>query len=119
MESLANVFKALSEETRLAMVGLLLNVEELCVCDFVEVLGITQSKASRHLRCLVHAGLLQDRREAVWVHYRIADVLGEPQRVIIEGLRHVLIEQTPASLLVALDEWRKQKAGGGRCYKSY
>ena len=73
MKKLSEVFKALSDETRLEMLGLMMRCGELCVCDFVEVLGITQSKASRHLRYLVNAGLATDRRETVWVYYRIAD----------------------------------------------
>jgi DNA-binding transcriptional ArsR family regulator len=43
MRTLASVFKALSDETRLQMLGLLLREGELCVCDFVEVLSVTQS----------------------------------------------------------------------------
>ena len=56
MRTLTSVFKALSDETRLQMLGLLLKEGELCVCDFVDVSKITQSKASRHLRHLVNAG---------------------------------------------------------------
>jgi DNA-binding transcriptional ArsR family regulator len=68
---LAELFRALSEETRVQMMVLLLDGRELCVCDFVNTLGITQSKASRHLRCLLTRGLLEDRRDGVWVRYRI------------------------------------------------
>jgi DNA-binding transcriptional ArsR family regulator len=46
------------------MLWLLFNHEELCVCDIMEALGITQSKASRHLSTLRHAGLVTDRRTA-------------------------------------------------------
>lgn len=65
MRNLASVFRALADETRLQMLALIMKYEELCVCDFVNVLEITQSKASRHLRYLLNAGFLQDRREAV------------------------------------------------------
>jgi ArsR family transcriptional regulator, arsenate/arsenite/antimonite-responsive transcriptional repressor len=112
MRTLAAVFKALSDETRLAMLGLLLREGELCVCDFVEVLGITQSKASRHLRYLVNAGLLQDRRKAVWVHFRIADKPGDIQKAVLESLRTSLPDQVPAELTQALAAWRKCKCRG-------
>lgn len=110
MRTLAAIFKALSDDTRLSMLGLLLREGELCVCDFVEVLGVTQSKASRHLRYLVNAGLLQSRREAVWVYYRIAADPGELQKAILAGLRELLPEQVPAELLATLRTWRRNKA---------
>jgi ArsR family transcriptional regulator len=110
MRTVAAVFKALSDETRLAMLGLLLSEDELCVCDFVEVLSVTQSKASRHLRYLVNAGLLQDRREAVWVHFRIAESLGVIQDAVLSGLRQMLPDQVPDELLQRLKTWRKSKA---------
>lgn len=109
MRALATIFKALSDETRLAMLGLLLREGELCVCDFVEVLGVTQSKASRHLRYLVNAGLLQDRRDAVWVHFRIADDPGPPQSTVLAGLHELLRRQVPAELLEGLERWRERK----------
>ena len=113
MRALINVFKALSDETRLQMLGLLLRGGELCVCDFVEVLGVTQSKASRHLRYLVNAGLLQDRREAVWVHFRIVEAPGVVQAAVLSSLREMLPDQVPAESLDALGTWRERKAKGG------
>jgi len=113
MRTLAALFKALSDETRLSMLGLLLREGELCVCDFVEVLGVTQSKASRHLRCLVNAGLLQDRREAVWVYFRLAKRPTGIQRAVLAGLRQILPGQIPGALVDALKGWRKCMARGG------
>jgi ArsR family transcriptional regulator, arsenate/arsenite/antimonite-responsive transcriptional repressor len=116
----AVIFKALSDETRLHMLGLLFREEaarpgagvELCVCDVMEVLGITQSKASRHLRRLVDAGLLIDRKEAVWVYFRI-DPEPEPvQADVLALLRDVLPAQVPAEMIVRLAEWRKRKRTG-------
>jgi ArsR family transcriptional regulator, arsenate/arsenite/antimonite-responsive transcriptional repressor len=51
-------------------------MEELCVCDIMGALGITQSKASRHLRYLFNAGLVTDRREGLWMYYRISVASG-------------------------------------------
>jgi ArsR family transcriptional regulator len=110
MRMLAAVFKALSDETRLSMLGLLLREGELCVCDFVEVLRVTQSKASRHLRYLVNAGLLQDRREAVWVYFRIAESPGAIQDAVLSNLRQMLPDLVPDELLNTLKSWRKSKA---------
>ena len=116
MRTLTNVFKALSDATRLQMLGLLLKEGELCVCDFVEVLGITQSKASRHLRHLVNAGLVLDRREAVWVHFWIVQQPGPAQARVLEMLPAVLEGRIPPELFKRLSRWRKSKQrAGGSC----
>jgi ArsR family transcriptional regulator len=113
MRSLASVFKALSDETRLQMLGLLLREGELCVCDFVEVLAVTQSKASRHLRYLVNAGLLEDRRAGTWVYFRIAGQPGPVQTAVLGSLRAYLPRQVPRELVSALKAWRSCKPAGG------
>ncbi len=113
MRTLASVFKALSDETRLQMLALLLREGELCVCDFVEVLAVTQSKASRHLRYLVNAGLLQDRRAGIWVYFRTAEQPGPVQAAVLESLRGYLPGQLPAGMAAAFKSWRKGKPKGG------
>jgi ArsR family transcriptional regulator len=113
MRSLASVFKALSDETRLQMLGLLLREGELCVCDFVEVLSVTQSKASRHLRTLVHAGLLQDRRAGTWVHFRVIEKPGQVQAEVLNSMRTWLPQQLPVELISTLKTWRKCKPKDG------
>lgn len=113
MRDLAQLFKALSDETRLQMLGLLLHAGELCVCDFVEVLGITQSKASRHLRYLVNAGLLDDRREAVWVYFRLTPSAEPAQAALLAQLPSLLDGQLDPKLAPRLAAWRKNKARGG------
>ncbi|WP_038911044.1 metalloregulator ArsR/SmtB family transcription factor [Dickeya dadantii] len=66
------LFKALSDETRLSIVLLLREVDELCVCDLCEGLQEPQPKISRHLALLRDAGLLVDRRQGKWIHYRLS-----------------------------------------------
>ena len=116
MRTLTNVFKALSDETRLQMLGLLLKEGEQCVCDFVDVLEITQSKASRHLRHLVNAGLLDDRREGTWVYFRIAEEPDPVQAQLIGVLPALLESRIPPELFTRLDEWRSAKACAGSSY---
>lgn len=72
MRELLNIFKALSEETRLRILKLLEN-GELCVCDIVAALDMVQPKVSFHLNALKEAGLLKDRKQGRWTHYRIDD----------------------------------------------
>lgn len=68
-------FKCLSDETRLNIVMLVKEHQELCVCDLTEKLQLSQPKISRHLALLRTSELLQDRRQGQWVYYRIADQL--------------------------------------------
>lgn len=102
MRTVTRLFKALSDETRLQMLGLLLEKGELCVCEFIDLLGISQSKASRHLRHLVNAGLLEDRREAIWVYFRIADKPEPAQASVLEMLPDLLAGRMPAELFPRL-----------------
>lgn len=83
MNKIFETFKALSDETRFICIALLLKETELCVCDFERALEITQSKTSRHLRSLLHSGLVCDRRVGTWVHYRISDNLSSEQKEIL------------------------------------
>jgi ArsR family transcriptional regulator len=79
MKNEARLFKSLGDETRLMILWLLMQKEELCVCDIMGVLGITQSKASRHLRYLFHLGWVTDRRDGLWMNYRISVAPGSQQ----------------------------------------
>jgi len=65
-------FKALADETRLRIVKLL-EVREMCVCEVMVALGLTQPTASHHLGLLENAGLVKDRKEGKWVFYSITD----------------------------------------------
>lgn len=69
MQDMAQIFKALSDTTRLRIMGLLLE-GELCVCDLMSILELPQSTVSRHLSYLRNAGLVEGRRDGVWMHYR-------------------------------------------------
>ena len=68
----SKVFKALADTTRLRVLGLL-NVREMCVCEVMVALDLTQPTASHHLGILENAGLLKKRKEGKWVFYRIAN----------------------------------------------
>lgn len=72
MKKVANIFKALSDETRLRVIKLL-QERELCVCELMQVLNMSQPRISRHLSVLKNAGLVDDRREGKWVHYSLRD----------------------------------------------
>jgi ArsR family transcriptional regulator len=109
MQELAPMFKALGDETRLAIMALLLHHGELCVCDFEGVLGISQSKSSRHLRYLLNAGLVQNRREGVWMYYRVLRKPDARVKLIISSLRRVLTGDECGHLYEKLDKWLASK----------
>ena len=67
----AQLFHALSDETRLGILEMLRGGEQ-CVCDLQDGLDAAQSRLSFHLRVLREAGLVVDRREGRWSYYSIA-----------------------------------------------
>lgn len=90
MHDLARVFKALSDESRLRILNLLFHSGELCVCDIESVMGFTQTKVSRHLSYLKRAGLVEDRRQGLWMLYSIARPKDEEQRRLVDFLGSLL-----------------------------
>ncbi len=71
MDDVLALFKALSDRNRLRVVAALMDFEELCVCQIIELLQISGATASRHLSLLVQAGLLTSRKEGRWIYYRL------------------------------------------------
>ena len=68
--NLASLFAALADPTRLRLLNLMVG-REVCVCYFVEILGQSQPKISRHLAYLRNAGIVAARRDGKWMHYSI------------------------------------------------
>jgi ArsR family transcriptional regulator len=82
IDELEAVFKALADKTRLRILALLGN-NEVCVCHIHDSLGLPQPTVSRHLAYLRRAGLVDVRRDGVWMHYQIARSLDPVvQRVV-------------------------------------
>ncbi|MDT8442179.1 MAG: metalloregulator ArsR/SmtB family transcription factor [Desulfuromonadales bacterium] len=83
MQTEARIFKALADETRLRILALLLE-GELCVCEIMAALDLPQSTVSRHLAYLRNSGWVNDRRQGVWMFYRLET--GSPVRAAIQGV---------------------------------
>jgi ArsR family transcriptional regulator len=66
------VFKAFADEIRLRILSLLV-AREMCVCEVMVALDLTQPTASHHLGILENAGLVKDRKEGKWVFYSLSD----------------------------------------------
>lgn len=68
----SRLFKALSDPTRLRIL-MLLSVREMCVCEIMVALDLTQPTASHHLGILESVGLVNNRHEGKWVFYSLTD----------------------------------------------
>ncbi|SEA75528.1 transcriptional regulator, ArsR family [Desulfuromusa kysingii] len=109
MKKLAKNFKALSDETRLRIIALL-SYSELCVCDLMAVLQLPQSTVSRHLAYLKSVEMVDDRREGVWMYYRLMNEsefgLGKLLPALLEQLSAV--DKTQHDL-ISLRSYLKQR----------
>jgi ArsR family transcriptional regulator len=102
---LERFFQALGDRTRLRLLNLM-GDQEICVCYFVEILGQSQPKISRHLAYLRGSGIVAARREGRWMHYR---VVMPPHAGATQILRQTL---------TALREERAMQADAGRLIRA-
>jgi ArsR family transcriptional regulator len=84
MPTPARFFRILADETRLSILLLLTRHDELCVCELVETLHLSQPKISRHLALLKSSGLVRDQRQGQWVYYRLSATMPQWCRYILE-----------------------------------
>ena len=89
IEAMETMFKALADQTRLRILGLLA-LGEVCVCEIHECLRIPQPAASRHLAYLRRAGLVTHRRQGLWVYYRLATPSDDVLRTVLDSTTHWL-----------------------------
>ena len=87
MKDLVKALKALSDETRLRML-MLIERQELCVCEIMKILDMRQSRVSRHLNILRNSGLAESRRQGTWMFYSSAGISSSPNHVrMVETLK--------------------------------
>jgi ArsR family transcriptional regulator len=92
LPQMAALLKACADQTRLRLLNLLASEGEVCVCHLVDVLGTNQPKVSRHLAYLKRAGLVSDRKDGLWVHYRLAEPLAGHAGRLLECLNSCCAE---------------------------
>jgi ArsR family transcriptional regulator len=107
LDQMERLFKALADSTRLRILGLLLT-GEVCVCDIHETLKIPQPKASRHLAYLRRSGLVETRRDGLWIHYRMGTLTDPVLAAISDAVCHALTHIEA----VQRDAGRLQKRNG-------
>ena len=118
MKVAVRFFRVLGDEARLKILWLLLNHRELCVCDVMAIVGIGQSKASRHLATLRQAGLLIDRKDGLWSYYSYGPSSDELTSAHCELLRSTLARLPDAEeLLERLKSWLEVSSDGASCTK--
>jgi ArsR family transcriptional regulator len=106
MRDLTKAFRALSDETRLRILNLLLE-RECCVCEVMQVLEISQTRASRNLNILYDAGFLKMRKDGLWSLYSIdKEGMEEYFSDIVQSVGKALY----GNEMVALDRERLKKA---------
>jgi ArsR family transcriptional regulator len=89
LATLERTFQALGDQTRLRILALL-STGEVCVCDIHESLDLPQPKVSRHLAYLRRAGLVDARKDGLWVHYRLAPLPDPVSRTVRDAVTHAL-----------------------------
>jgi ArsR family transcriptional regulator len=99
---LAQFFAALADPTRLRLLNLI-DGREVCVCYFVEILGQSQPKISRHLAYLKRAGIVEARREGKWMHYRIRDLDADAATILAAALDTLRSDPAMLADLARLD----------------
>lgn len=83
----SQIFKACADESRLRILHLIFENEEMCISDLEKILEFTQTKTSRHLTYLKNSGILAFRRTHHWVFYQIKDEVYEILKQIFQFLR--------------------------------
>ena len=87
LQAVDRVFKALADPTRVRILGLL-TAGEICVCHLHESLRLSQPLVSRHLAYLRRAGLVETRKDGLWVHYRLAPRRDDITRTLLDAIYH-------------------------------
>ncbi|AKP50415.1 ArsR/SmtB family transcription factor [Cyclobacterium amurskyense] len=81
------VFKALSEESRVRILHLLMQNQELCISDLEHILEFTQTKTSRHVTYLKNAGLIGSKKKDQWTFYYVLDEAHEILNQILKFIK--------------------------------
>jgi ArsR family transcriptional regulator len=107
VDELEEVFKALADKTRLRILGLLGN-NEVCVCHIHDSLGLPQPTVSRHLAYLRRSGLVEARRDGVWMHYQVSRSVNP----LVRGIVSTAVDALQQLAATAQDRKQFQRAFG-------
>jgi ArsR family transcriptional regulator len=105
LDALTTVYAALADPTRLRILSLL-SEDEICVCHIHASLDVPQPTASRHLAYLRKSGLVEARRDGIWMHYRLAPIGNPVVAAVVKAALHALTH----TAIAVKDERRLQVA---------
>lgn len=115
MTEVARIMKLLSDSTRLRIL-MLLTKRELCVCQIMGVLGISQPLVSRNLHLLNEAGFLRERKEGKLVFYSLSRDMKQANRSMVRLLKGLLkSDSILAGDLKSLGECEEFQKKTGKC----
>ena len=103
----SQIFKACADESRLRILHLIFENEQMCISDLEKILEFTQTKTSRHLTYLKNSGILSYRRHNHWVFYAIKDEVYEILKQIFQFLRKDQLLQKDQQLYQTLNSNRE------------
>lgn len=109
------LFAALAHDTRLRCLLLLVEHDELCVCELTHAIGAAQPHVSRHLAQLRELGLVSDRREGLWIHYRIHPGLPGWVRTVLKATDEGVGHETPFASDARALSVMPNRPGAPRC----
>ncbi|ENW88813.1 ArsR/SmtB family transcription factor [Acinetobacter pseudolwoffii] len=98
----ADFFKCLSDPTRLDILKIILERQNVCVCEITEILQLSQPKISRHLALLRNLSILLDERKGQWVYYRLNPDLPEWVNSILNVLNDEVLNKPASNLSISM-----------------
>ncbi len=123
MREIVDILKLVADKTRLRIL-MMLDKKELCVCQLMAVLEISQPLVSKNVSLLLRAGFLDVRREGKMVFYKVNSKIDKKQTLLIEMLREMLKDDETLKLdmesLIECTEYQKQTGKCGlEAYKEF
>ena len=98
----ADLFKCLSDPTRLDILKIILERQNVCVCEITEILQLSQPKISRHLALLRNLSILLDERKGQWVYYRLNPDLPEWVNAVLNVLNDEVLNKPASNLSISM-----------------
>ncbi len=98
----ADFFKCLSDPTRLDILKIILERQNVCVCEITEILQLSQPKISRHLALLRNLSILLDERKGQWVYYRLNPDLPVWATSILNVLKDEVLNIPSSNLSISM-----------------
>ena len=86
LDEIIKILKAISDESRIRILSMLSQKQDICVCELTEIIGLSQPTVSSHLKILENAGLIKNSKDGKWVNYRLNQSLDKSIKEFLEML---------------------------------